>query len=344
VRAVRIHEHGGPEKLRCERVDEPLLKSPREAIVEIKAAALSALDLASREGRAGPGPLPRTLGADGAGVVVAVGEQVASPRCGEAVCVYPLIGCGRCELCEEGRDFLCGQAALLGAQRDGTCAEYVSVPAENCLPVPPGLSFAEAAAMPSSFATAYRILVEEVELKPGEHVLIAGIGEGASVAVMQLANRMGAHVWVMSDSEEKLEIARRWGADHTLLERDQDLSAEVRRLTGKRGVDVVVHCAGAERLASSLAALAKGGRLALAEGGAEVAEPMSVRRIFWNQLKISGCTFGSRRDLRELLRFAASAGLKPLIEEVFPLEEAPRAQRLLETGRTFGKLVLQVGD
>lgn len=344
MRAVRIHEHGDAEKLRCERAQEPELRSAGEVIVELKAAALSGLDIESREGRTGAGPLPRTLGAEGAGVVVAVGEGVHSPRCGEAVCLYPLIGCGRCEFCADGKDFLCSRREMLGSQRDGTYAEHVSVPAENCFPIPPGLSFAEAAAMPLSFSAAYRMLVENAELKPGEHILIAGIGDGASVAAMQLAKRMGAHVIVTSESEEKLEAARRWGADHGVLQREGDFSAEVRRLTQKRGVDVAIHCAGAEWLAASLAALAKGGRLALVESGGAAFGRVSVRRIFWNQLEIVGCAFGGRRHLREVLRAAGGGGLRPLIHEIFPLEEAGRAQRLLEAKRAFGELVLQIGD
>lgn len=345
MKAVRIHEHGGVDKLRYEEVPEPKLSSPTEAIVRLRAAALNRIDLLNRAGLTGIEiSFPHILGTDGAGTVVDIGEQVKNVKRGDAVCLYPPSGCGRCEFCVTDRDFMCIRLLALGERLQGTYAEYVKLPAENCFPIPPGLSFEEAAAFPLVFVTVWRMLITNAQLKPGEHMLILGIGGGVATAALQVAKQMGAHVFVTSSSDEKLEMAKNWGADHGINYRRSDFTKEVRALTGKRGVDLVLDCIGGESWVKSLAALAKGGRLVTCGATAGANPRTDIRRIFWNHLKIFGSTLGSREDFRQLLSFLRTSQLRPIIDQLFPLKEAAAAQRRLEEGKQFGKIVLQITD
>ncbi len=345
MKAVRIHEHGGVDKLRYEDAEEPKLSSPTEAIVRLKAAALNHIDIWNRQGLTGMDyPLPHILGADGAGIVVEAGEQVRNAKKGDAVCLYPASGCGQCEFCLTDRDFMCVHLRVLGERLDGTYAEFIKLPGENCFPIPAGLSFEEAAAFPLVFITVWRMVVTNAELKPGEHMLILGIGGGVATAALQLAKHMGAHVIVTSSSDEKLEMAKNWGADHGINYRRSDFAKEVRALTGKRGVDVVVDCVGGDGWSKSLAALAKGGRLVTCGATAGANPATDIRRIFWNQLKIFGSTLGSREEFRQLLTFMQNSGVRPIIDQLFPLKEAAEAQRRLEQARQFGKIVLQIAE
>lgn len=345
MKAVRIHEHGGIDKLRYEDAEEPKLTSSTEAIVRLKASALNRIDIWNRRGLTGMDySLPHVLGADGAGIVAEVGEQIRNIRKGDAVCLFPGSGCGQCEFCLTDREFMCVHLRVLGERLDGTYAEYVRLPGKNCFPIPPGLSFEEAAAFPLVFITVWRMLVTNAGLKPGEHVLILGIGGGVATAALQLAKHMGAHVIVTSGSDEKLELAKNWGADHGINYRRSDFAKEVRVLTEKRGVDVAVDCVGGNSWGKSLAALAKGGRLVTCGATAGADPPTDIRRIFWNHLKIFGSTLGSRDEFRQLLAFMQNSEVRPIIDQLFPLRDAAEAQRRLEEGRQFGKIVLQITD
>lgn len=345
MKAVCIHDHGGIDKLRYEEVGEPKLTSPTEAIVQLKAAALNHIDLWTRRGVTGIEiSLPHILGADGAGIVAEVGEQVSNVKKGDAVCLFPASGCGQCEFCITDRDFMCVYLRVLGERMQGTYAEYVKLPARNCFPIPPGLSFEEAAAFPLVFLTVWRMLITNAGLKPGEHVLILGIGGGVATAALLVAKQVGAHVFVTSSSDDKLEMAKNWGADHGINYLRSDFTQEVRALTGKRGVDVVVDCVGGESWFKSLAALAKGGRLVTCGETAGAHPQTDIRRIFWNHLKILGSTMGSREEFLELLSFMRISKIRPIIDQVFPLNEAAAAQRRLEEGKQFGKIVLQIAE
>lgn len=345
MKAVQIHEHGGLDKLCYGEVEEPKLTSPEEAIVQLKAAALNHIDLWIRKGlTAMEISLPHILGADGAGIVVEVGTQVSNVKRGDAVCLYPLSGCGQCEFCLADKDFMCLHIRVLGERVKGTYAEYVRLPARNCFLIPPGLSFEEAASFPLVFLTVWRMLVTNAQLKPGEDVLILGIGGGVATAALQVAKQIGAHVIVTSSSDEKLDMAKNWGADHGINYRRCEFSKEVRALTGKRGVDVVVDCAGGESWSHSLASLAKGGRLVTCGATAGASAQTDIRRVFWNHLTIFGSTLGTRREFRQVQSFMGASHLRPVIDEVFPLKEAAEAQKRLEEGKQFGKIVLQIAE
>ncbi|HSE90827.1 MAG TPA: zinc-binding dehydrogenase [Candidatus Binatia bacterium] len=343
MKAVRMHGYGGVEQLFYEDADEPRLTQPKEVVVKLKAASLNHIDIWNRLGATGiVVKMPHILGADGAGMVVELGKEVENVKAGDAVCLYPAMGCGRCEYCLTGRDFMCIHLRVLGERLEGTYAEYVKLPAENCFPIPAGLSFEEAAAFPLVCLTLWRMLITNAQLKPGETLLIIGIGGGVASAALQVAKNIGAQVIVTSGSDQKLERAKKLGADHGINHHEQDFVQEVNTLTRNRGVDVVIDCVAGEVWRKSLAALARGGRLVTCGATAGGQPNDDLTAIFSKHLKIYGSTLGSREEFRQLLSFMAVKKIKPTIDCVFPLEEAAAAQRHLEEAKQFGKVVLQI--
>jgi NADPH:quinone reductase-like Zn-dependent oxidoreductase len=343
LKAVRIYGHGGAENLSYEDAPEPKLASRTDTIIKLSAAALNHIDIWNRRGLTGIRfQFPHILGADGAGTVAEIGEDVTNIKIGDPVCLYPPSGCGRCEFCLTDREYLCVHLRVLGEREDGTYAEYVRVPARNCFPIPAGLSFEEAAAFPLVYITVWHMLVTNAKLKSGEHVLILGIGGGVATAALQIAAFVGTRIIVTSGSDEKIAKARHLGAAHGINYFNQDFAAEVRRITKKRGVDVVVDCVGGESFSKSLASLAKGGRLVTCGATAGATPETDLRRIFWNHLKIYGSTLGDRSEFREVLNFMEVSRTKPVIDQVFPLREAAAAQRRMEERRQFGKILLRI--
>jgi NADPH:quinone reductase-like Zn-dependent oxidoreductase len=338
-----MHGFGGVEQLVYEDVDEPVLSQPTDAIVKLKAAAINHIDIWNRLGATGMiGQMPHILGADGAGVVVEAGERVQNVKKGDAVCLYPPTGCAQCEFCLTGRDFMCVYLRVLGERLEGTYAEYVKVPAENCFPIPTGFSFEEAAAFPLVSITLWRMLITNAKLRPGETLLIIGIGGGVASAALQVAKKIAAHVIVTSGSDEKLERAKLLGADHGINHRNSDFTRDVSTLTASRGVDVVLDCVAGEVWQKSLATLARGGRLVTcgATAGGQPADDLTA--IFSKHLKIYGSTLGSREEFLQLLSFMNVSQIKPIIDRIFPLKEAAAAQQYVEEGKQFGKVVLQI--
>ncbi len=341
MRALFFEEHGGVEQIRFgERpLPEP---GPGQVRVRLKAAALNHLDLFVLGGLPGiPIGLPHIGGADGAGVVDAVGPGVEGVEPGREVVFDPGLSCGACEFCLKGEQSLCVRYGILGEHVDGTFAEAVVVPAESLAPRPEHLGWEAAAAFPLTYLTAWRMLVERGGLRPGETVLIHGIGGGVSLACLQLAKHVGARVFVTSRSEAKLERARELGADE-LLPADDQVSRTVRKLTGKRGVDVVVDSVGKATWMQSLRSAARGGRIVTcgATTGPDPAE--EIRIVFWNQLSIIGSTMGSREDWRRVVRAVTEWRLEPVVDRVFPLEEGREAYARLAAAEQFGKIVLSL--
>jgi NADPH:quinone reductase-like Zn-dependent oxidoreductase len=345
LKAVRIHAHGGVEQLRYEDAPEPKLSAPTEVVVRLKNAALNHVDVWNRLGEAAiPIPMPHILGADGAGTVVEVGPETTNVKPGDGVCLYAFTGCGRCEFCLTGRDFMCIHVVALGQRLEGTYAEYVKLPAENCFPIPTGMSFAEAAAFPLVFITVWRMLITNAKLTPGETILILGIGGGVASAALQIAKRMGAYVIVTSGSDEKLERARKCGADHGINYRRADFAKEVIALTEGRGVDIVLDCVAGENWQKSLAALTQGGRLVTCGATAGGLADTELSLIFTKHLQILGSTLGSREEFRQVINFMKVTQLRPIIDQTFPLAEAAAAQRRMEEGKQFGKIVLTCSE
>jgi NADPH:quinone reductase-like Zn-dependent oxidoreductase len=338
-----MHGYGGIQQLFYEDADEPQLTQPNEVIVELKAASLNHIDIWNRLGVTGiPFPIPHILGADGAGIVVDRGENVETVKVGDAVCLYPATGCGRCEFCSTGRDLLCISMRVLGERLEGTYAEYVKLPAENCFPIPADFSFQQAAAFPLVCLTLWRMLITNAQLKPGETLLIIGIGGGVASAALKVAKNIGAHVIVTSGSDEKLMRARQLGADYGIHHFNKDFLQEVNLLTENRGVDVVLDCVAGDVWQKSLAALARGGRLVTCGATAGGLPHDDLTTIFSKELKIYGSTLGSREEFRQLLSFISVKKIEPVVDSVFPLKDAAAAQERLEAAKQFGKIVLQI--
>ncbi|MGC8916457.1 MAG: zinc-binding dehydrogenase [Thermoanaerobaculum sp.] len=344
MRAVYFEEHGGFENLKVGQRPEPKA-GPGEVVVKVVAAAFNHLDLFVLRGLPGiPIPLPHIGGADGAGVVVEVGEGVTNVKEGDEVVFNPGIWCGNCEFCRRGEHSLCVSYGIVGEHTDGTFAEYVKVRAQACFPKPAHMSWAEAAAFPLTFLTAWRMLFTRARLQAGETVLIHGIGGGVAQAATLLARQAQAAVIVTSSDDAKLEKAKTLGAHMGINYTRDDVARKVRELTGKRGVDVVVETVGKATWMTSLRSAAKGGRIVTcgATTGPDPAE--EIRLIFWNQLSILGSTMGNQREFADMLATVNDKKLKPLVDKVFPLEEGVAAYRYLAEGKQFGKVVLAIGD
>ena len=341
MRAVRIHEHGGPEVLRYEEgvpVPEP---GPGEALAKVKACALNYLDIWVRRGLPGiPPKLPHIPGSDVAGVVEKLGEGVEGFRPGERVVVNPSLSCGRCEYCRRGEDPLCDEYHILGEHVDGGYAEFVKVPARNLMRIPEGFAWEEAAAAPLVYQTAWRALITRAQLRPGETVLVLGASGGVGTACVQIAKLVGARVIAVAGSDEKLQRLRELGADEGINHATADFGTEAWKLTNKRGVDVVVDSVGEATWERSLRALAKDGRLVTYGATSGPKPPTDVRLVFWRQLRIIGTTMGNHHEFTRVMELVWQRKLRPVIDRVFPLQEAAEAQRRMEAREHLGKIVL----
>ena len=328
MRAVRIHEDGGPEVLVLEEAPDPVA-GPGEVLVRLRASALNHLDIWIRKGLPSV-PKPRILGADGAGVVDAVGEGVNGFELGERVVLNPGIEAGG------------GRIHVIGEHGDGTNAELIAVPATNVHPIPDGLSFEEAAAFPLVFETAYRMLVTRAGLREGEWVLAWGIGGGVSTATLAIGKALGAKVIVTSSSEAKLEHARQLGADAAVNHTTGDVKAAVQEATGGRGADVVVESVGEATWATSLQVVAPGGRITVCGATSGPNPPAALHRVWWKQLSILGSTMGTGEDFAGAYELVASGRARPVVDTVLPLEEIRAAHERLEAGEQLGKIVLTI--
>jgi len=341
VKAVRFHQHGGPEVLRYEDAPTPE-PGPGEVLVGLRAAALNHLDLFVRRGGVPKTPLPHIGGADGAGVVAANGPGALKHAVGSRVFFDPGLSDGTCDYCARGEHSLCDRWEILGEHRDGTFAQAVVLPEVNLRPIPDGLSFEEAAAFPLVFLTAWRMVVTKAKVAPGETVLILGIGGAVAIAALQIAKYGGARVFVTSSHDEKLRRAQELGADRLINHQQTDFSKEVWTITNKRGVDVVIDDVGAATWAGSIRALARGGRLVTCGATSGPKPEEDIRRIFSKQITIYGSTMGTRHDWEQVTRLLGAGVLKPVIDRTFPLEQAAAAQERMERAEQFGKLVLTI--
>jgi len=342
MRAVVIRRHGGVDCLDLTEVDEPAAAG--RAIVRVRAVALNHLDLWLRRGVEGHTfTLPMIPGSEVSGVVEFVPPGSTGWKAGDEVIVAPGISCGFCEACNSDNDPLCRSYGILGETENGGCAEKISVPVRNLLKKPAFLSFAEAAAIPLDFVTAWHMLVRRARLQSGESVLIQAGGSGVGSAALQIARLHHAGVIITTvGSPEKVEQARSLGADHVIQYRDTDFVREVRQITNKQGVDVVVEHVGGDTFEGSLRALARGGRVVTcgATSGAEV--KVNLRLIFFKLLSILGSTMGSLSELHEIMKEVEAGHLHPVVDRVLPLAAVAEAHRLLEERRLFGKVVLEV--
>jgi NADPH:quinone reductase-like Zn-dependent oxidoreductase len=321
MKAIRIHEDGGPEVLRYEDAPDPV-PEPDEVLIRLKAVSLNHIDLWVRSGRPSA-PKPRILGADGAGTVVS-GPGFAP---GDRVVLNPGVDHG-------------DMVAVYGEHMDGTYAELVAVPVTNVYPIPDGMSFEEAAAFPLVFVTAYRMLATKAMLQEGEWVLIWGIGGGVAMAAAAIARALGAKTIVTSSSDEKLA---RVEADAKINHATDDVVQAVKAATDGRRADVVVEHVGEATWQRSLQAARSGGRITVCGATSGPNPPAALHRIWWKQLTIYGSTMGTKQDFDGVYELVASGKARPVIDEVFPLEEARAAHERMEAGEQLGKIVLTIG-
>jgi NADPH:quinone reductase-like Zn-dependent oxidoreductase len=317
VKAIRIHEDGGPEVLRYEDVPDPE-PGNGEALVELRAASLNHLDVWIRKGRPSV-PKPRILGADGAGVIAGTGERVV---------INPGIMTN-------------GKMHIVGETMDGTHAELIAIPRDYLHPIPGDLSFEEAAAFPLTFETAYRMLVPRAQLRAGEWVLIWGIGGGVATAALSLATALGAQVIVTSSSDAKLEHAKALGADVVLNHDTDDVVAAVKDVTGG-GAHVVVDSVGEATWKRTLDAVRAEGRIVVCGATTGPNPPAALHRVWWKQLSILGSSMGSPADFQAVWDLIDAGKARPVVDMVFPLAEASAAHERLEAGAQLGKIVLSI--
>lgn len=340
MRAVVLRKHGGPEVLTVEDLPEPHA-GPGEVRVRVAAVAVNHLDIWVRNGL----PhlkleYPFRLGADVAGTVDEVGPGVRGVAAGDEIVVNPGQSCGRCRECLSGRDNLCRWFRLMGEDISGGYCEQIVVPAQNVVPKPRSLSFTDAAALPTTFLTAWQMLTRKAPVRPGDDVLVMAAGSGVGVAAVQIARLHGARVIATASTDDKLARARALGADETINHASQDLVAEVKRLTGKRGVDIIFEHVGAEVWPKLILSVARGGRIVTCGATSGWDARTDLRHVFFRQLEILGSTMGPKGDLFPILDHVGAGRLKAVVDRTMPLGEAQAAHLLLQERAVFGKIVL----
>jgi NADPH:quinone reductase-like Zn-dependent oxidoreductase len=344
VQALTISAHGGLENIPFrDDVDEPELRHPTDVRIRVRAAALNRLDLFMVGGLPGIAIRPPwILGADAAGVIDAVGSEVTSVVPGDFVVINPGLSDRTCDYCRDGEQPLCPRFGILGEHFPGTLAEYVVVPAPNVRAVPTTIPTDIAAAFTLCTLTAWRMAVSRARVQPGEDVLIWGIGGGVSIAALQICKQIGARVWAVSGSDEKLRRAAELGADELLNRNTADVGAVTRERTGKRGVDVVLDNVGHAAWGHSLRALGRRGRLVTCGATSGPIVETDIRRLFWNQWTIMGSTMGNDAEFEAVVGELRAGRLLPPIDSVFPLADGRAAFERLASGEQFGKVVVQI--
>ncbi len=338
MKAVRIHQFGGPEVLTYEDVPDP---QPRkdQVLVRVKACALNHLDVWVRKGLPGV-KLPHILGSDVAGEIVEVGEYISGLKTGQRVIVSPMHYCGHCEKCMAGLQNQCREFSVLGNAVDGGNCELIAVRAANVIHIPDTLDFNQAASVPLVFLTAWHMLVGLAGVRPGQTVLVLGASSGVGIAAIQIAKLFQCRVITTAGNENKLEKARALGADYGIDHYKQKISEEVRRITNKEGVDIVVEHVGAATWDESLKSLKNAGTLVTcgATTGPNVA--IDIRHLFARQLRLLGSYMGTIGELHEVLKHVFAGRLKPVVDRTFRLSDIRAAHEHLEKSEMFGKIVL----
>jgi NADPH:quinone reductase-like Zn-dependent oxidoreductase len=340
MKAVRIHQFGGPEVLSYEDAPDP---QPRkdQVLVRIKACALNHLDVWVRKGLPGV-KLPHILGSDIAGEIAAVGEYVTGFTTGQRVLVAPIHFCGHCAKCVAGVQNQCREFAVFGNSVDGGNCELIAVPAANVIPIPDAIEFNQAASVPLVFLTAWHMLVGRAAVRTGQTVLVLGASSGVGVAAIQIAKLFHCRVITTAGDEAKLEKARALGADYGINHYKQKISEEVRRITNKAGVDIVIEHVGAATWDESVRSLKSGGTLVTCGATTGPSVGIDLRHLFARQLSLLGSYMGTMGELNEVLQQVFAGRLKPVVDRVFPLSDIRAAHEYLEGSQMFGKIVLSI--
>jgi NADPH:quinone reductase-like Zn-dependent oxidoreductase len=340
MKAVRIHEFGGPEVLKYEDVPDPELRKDH-VLIRVRACALNHLDLFVRQGLPGVN-LPHILGSDIAGEVADTGEYITDLKAGTRVLLSPMLFCNHCELCTTGNQNFCKQFAVLGNNAEGGNCELIAVPRVNVIPIPDALDFVNAASVPLVFLTAWHMLVGKAKIRAGDMVLVLGAGSGVGSAAIQICKMLGATVITTAGDERKLEKARELGADHTIDHYKQKISDEVKRITNRRVVDIVFEHVGLATWPESLKSLKYGGTLVTCGATTGYDAKLDLRVLFARQLSFFGTYMGGQGELLEVLKHVFAGKLKPVVDRTFPLAETRAAHEYLAKSEQFGKVVLTI--
>ena len=339
MKAVRIHEYGGPEVLKYEDIEMPVPRA-NEVLIRVKACALNHLDLWIRQGLPRVKSLPHILGSDISGEVVAAGELCWRVKPGQRVLLSPGLSCRQCEFCVSGRDNQCAQYTLFGAGVPGGNREYMTAPEYTAIPIPDSLSFEDAAAAPLVFLTAWHMLFGRAELQAGEDVLVMAASSGVGMAAVQIAKLFHCRVIATAGGEAKMTKAMALGADHVIDHYRDDIAVEVKRITENRGVDVVIEHVGAATFAASTASLAAGGRWVTCGITTGYDVKLDLRRLFRKHEALLGSFMGTLGELHRVLKFVFQGKLRPVVDRVFPMKDIAEAHRYLENKEQFGKVVV----
>lgn len=340
MKAVVLDRFGGPEVLEVRDTPRPA-PAPDEALVRVRACGINHLDLWVRRGLPGLAPeMPHVLGNDVVGEIVEVGSAVRHLVVGAKTLVLPTLSCGHCPSCFAGDDHLCRDYDVLGRGRNGGYAEFVVVPAVNCLPCPDGLPWETAAAAPLVSLTAWHMLVGRANVRAGEDVLVIGAGSGVGSVAVQVARLLGARVIATASGADRCARARALGAHETIDHASEDIVARVKALTGRKGVEVVFEHVGGRVFEAGVASLAKNGRLVTcgATIGSDV--KLSINALFGKHLTLMGSWMGRRAEMIEVMKHVASGAIRPVVDSTLPLEKAREAHERIEARAHFGKIVL----
>jgi NADPH:quinone reductase-like Zn-dependent oxidoreductase len=338
MKAVRIHQFGGPEVLTYEDIPDPPLRKD-QVLVRVRACSLNHLDLWVRKGLPGV-KLPHILGSDVAGEVVEVGEYVSGFKTGQRVLIAPMLFCGHCSKCVVGLQNQCREFRVLGNGVDGGNCELIAAPPANVIPIPDSLDFNQAASLPLVFVTAWHMLVGRAGVRPGQTVLVLGASSGVGIAAIQIAKLFHCRVITTAGDETKLAKARELGADHGINHYQQKISEEVRRITNKKGVDIVIEHVGAATWDESLKSLKTSGTLVTCGATTGPNVGIDLRHLFAKQLSLLGSYMGTMGELHEVLKHLFAGRLRPVVDRVFPLSEIRAAHEYLEKSQMFGKVVV----
>jgi NADPH:quinone reductase-like Zn-dependent oxidoreductase len=338
MKAIRIHEFGGPEVLRYEDVPEPQSRKD-QVLVRVKACALNHLDLSVRKGLPGV-KLPHILGSDIAGEIVEVGEYVTGFRPGQRVLLAPMHFCNRCAKCMAGLQNQCPEFTVRGYLVEGGNCELVAVSPEKVIPIPDSLHFEQAASVPLVFLTAWHMLVGTAKIQPGQTVLVLGANSGVGIAAIQIAKLFQCNVITTAGNEQKIAKARELGADHVIDHYKQKISEEVHKITSKAGVDVVIEHIGPATWDESLRSMKPGAVLVTCGATTGPNVSMDLRFVYLRQLSVRGAFMGTMGELHDVLKHVFSERLKPVVDRTFPLQEVRAAHEYMEASKMFGKIVL----
>jgi NADPH:quinone reductase-like Zn-dependent oxidoreductase len=343
MKAVVFEEHGEADILQYKDVPEPKI-GPNDVLIKVRATGCNYNDIWARRGMPGMRViLPHISGSDAAGEVVDVGSEVADIKTGDEVLVYPGLSCRTCQFCANGQDTFCRQYKIWGFQTgplDGGYAEFVKVPAFNVIPKPSELAWEEAGSLALVLLTSWRMLVGRARIQAGDFVLIWGAAGGLGSMAIQICRIFGARPIAVASSDDKLKFCRTLGAEHLINRKKQDVLEEVRKIVGRRGVDVVFEHVGKATWEQSVASLKWGGTLVTCGATTGFEAPTDLRFLWNKQMNFLGSHMGNKTDLIEGLRWVQSGHIKSVVSHSFPLQEAARAQALMEKNEAMGKMAL----